>query len=755
MTKLKDSPAFFLLAYISLFYVWILTMRSNESILIVGTTFFVLLGNIISLTWLINTYKRVKGNEKYFWLLLSLGVLTSFISNVIWYIEGINGVVHLPSWTNLLWVFTYLLYLAALIFKMILLKHTVDYRPYMFNLVIFMTVAIALSIHYLIEPIWIQSNYLIGVTILTIAYPIFDLGIIFSAVYLYYISRNTQLKRSYLYITLAFTLQILADSIYVYLLHLEIYQIGSIFDPFWTISILLLGIAGLQFENESSTHKIIEKEPLSNIDISIPYICVLFLLILVISSYKNDLNALSMGLTVSFLLILIRHFSFIRKNQQLVNEYRYLAFHDQLTSLYNRPKFQSDLQLVLEKATEDQTRTALLLIDLDRFKNINDTLGHYFGDCLLVEVANRLESTVAENGTTYRLGGDEFVIVLPDTSKPKCITVVRKLLADFQNPFFIEGYEITVSPSIGISMFPENGETSGGLLKHADAAMYLAKENGKNTFQFYDEALHRQLAYKMELENGLRKAIENMEFSLVYQPKVELKSGEIIGMEALLRWNHPKLGFVSPMEFIPVAEETGQIVNIGHWVLKEACRQNKLWQEQGLPNLSVSVNVSVRQFQDSSFLNKVSSILEETGLSPSCLELEITESIMQDITHSVDILTQIRSLGVKVSIDDFGTGYSSLNVLKDLPIDTLKIDKAFLENMSDSMNSTMIKSIIKLGLNLNLNVVAEGIETTEQMEKLIENQCTLGQGYLFSRPLPPEEFSMLLQRGSFSKKALT
>ncbi|WP_226671211.1 putative bifunctional diguanylate cyclase/phosphodiesterase [Metabacillus litoralis] len=749
--KLLRSPVFILIFYIICFYTWILTFRGNESLQLLGTSFFILLGGIVSLNWLIKTYREVEGTEKYFWLLLCFGVFTSFISNTIWYVEAIYGAPLFSGLTYFIWVLAYLFYLVALIFQIISFKHTVDNRPYMFNLIIFMTVAISLSIHYLIEPIWLLSEYSIGITILTLAYPILDLSILFVTLYLYYISRNTQQKRTYLLITLAFSLQVLVDSIYVYLLHVDLYQIGSLIDPIWQISTLLLGIAGLKFKKKQTKPSISKKEAPSNIDIAIPYVCVISLLILVIHSYSNNLNALSMGLTVSFFLILIRQFSFMKKNQKLVNEYRYLAFHDQLTGLYNRPKFQEDLQKVLKKATEDSTRTALLLIDLDRFKNINDTLGHYFGDCLLQEVAKRLEQTLEKNGITYRLGGDEFVIVLPETTKPHCVSIVKKLLADFQSPFSINGYEISVSPSIGISMYPENGHTFGKLLKHADAAMYLAKENGKNTFHFYNESLHKLLAQKMKLENGLRKAIENKEFHLVYQPKVELHSGKIIGVEALLRWEHPKLGSISPMEFIPIAEETGQIIHVGQWVLKEACRQTKLWQENGLANLSVSVNVSVRQFQDSSFINKVSSILKETGLNPQLLELEITESIMQDINHSIDVLTKLRHLGVKVSIDDFGTGYSSLNVLKELPIDTIKIDKSFLNNMSDSVNSMMIKSIIKLGLNLNLDVVAEGIETSDQVQKLTENHCHLGQGYLFSPPLPPEEIIELLESGSFSE----
>jgi EAL domain-containing protein (putative c-di-GMP-specific phosphodiesterase class I) len=299
-------------------------------------------------------------------------------------------------------------------------------------------------------------------------------------------------------------------------------------------------------------------------------------------------------------------------------------------------------------------------------------------------------------------------------------------------------------------MYPEHGENSEDLLKNADAAMYLAKENGKNHFRFYNYELNEVLARKMQIEHELSKAIERNEFSLFYQPKVDLHTQNMIGMEALLRWNHPELGLISPVEFIPIAEETGQIISIGEWVLNTACKQNKIWHEKGLSTCCVSVNVSVLQFQQGDFLKVVTEALKESNLEAKYLELEITESIMQNINESRELLAGFRAMGVKTSIDDFGTGYSSLDILRNLPIDTIKIDKSFIDDIEAPCQQPFIKAIIELGLNLNVTVVAEGIENENQLQILLANNCTIGQGYLFSKPVDATEFEKLLRNKEFT-----
>jgi predicted signal transduction protein with EAL and GGDEF domain len=327
-------------------------------------------------------------------------------------------------------------------------------------------------------------------------------------------------------------------------------------------------------------------------------------------------------------------------------------------------------------------------------------------------VGNRLKDTVGNEGFVSRQGGDEFIILLEDTTKEIVTNVAQRILDEFAKPIEINKQEFFVTPSIGISLYPCDGTDEETLIKHADTAMYQAKELGKNNFRFYSSNLNGSSIRNMELENGLRKALELNQFTLYYQPQVEIGTGEIVGIEALIRWQHPEHGFIPPSEFIPLAEETGLIVPIGKWILRKACEQIKAWQDEGLPQIPIAVNVSVRQFQDDHLIDYISGILEEVGLGAKYLELEITESIMQNIERSTLILNQLKEIGVLLSVDDFGTGYSSLSYLKHLPIDKIKIDKSFVDDIIYHSNQgMMVKTIIDMGLNLQFNVIAEGIET--------------------------------------------
>ncbi|MDP4171901.1 MAG: EAL domain-containing protein, partial [Bacillota bacterium] len=427
----------------------------------------------------------------------------------------------------------------------------------------------------------------------------------------------------------------------------------------------------------------------------------------------------------------------------------YMAYYDALTGLPNRNMFRKHLNEALNHP--ESPMLAVLFLDLDRFKIINDTKGHTTGDYILQIVAKRLKNAVKDDGMVSRQGGDEFIILLDNVDKEKTVVVAQRILEEFSYPMEVNQQEFFVSPSLGISLAPSDGTDEETLIKHADTAMYLAKELGKNNFQFYTSKLQGLSSQKMELENGLRKAIEQKQFILYYQPQIDLESGSMIGVEALIRWQHPNRGFISPGDFIPLAEETGLIVPIGKWVLKSACEQNKLWQENGMKTIPIAVNISVRQFQDDDFVESVTKILHETGLDPRFLELEITESIMQNIERSTVILNQLKELGVKISIDDFGTGYSSLSYLKHLPIDSIKIDKSFVDDIIDhSSQGAMVKTIIDMGHNLNFNVIAEGIEKPEQEAFLKENGCKVGQGYLYSRPLAAEQLQEFISVSSIS-----
>jgi diguanylate cyclase (GGDEF)-like protein/PAS domain S-box-containing protein len=436
----------------------------------------------------------------------------------------------------------------------------------------------------------------------------------------------------------------------------------------------------------------------------------------------------------------------ITERKQAEKTIQKMAYYDALTGLPNRNMLKYQLNKFLSK--QENQMLAVLFLDLDRFKIINDTKGHSTGDLLLQKVAKRLKSAVPSDGLVSRLGGDEFIILLPNIDKKKVTEVAKRILEEFHEPIEIEKQEFFVTPSIGISIYPTDGEDVETLIKYADTAMYLAKERGKNNFQFYRSNLDHLTSRKMELENGLRKALEQNQLMLYYQPQIELATGKIVGVEALIRWMHHDYGMISPAEFIPLAEETGLIVPLGKWVLIEACKQNKLWQNNGLQPVPIAVNISVRQIQDDQFVDFIMNTLDQFGLEPHYLELEITESIMQNIEKSTIILNQLKDLGVKISIDDFGTGYSSLSYLKHLPINNLKIDKSFVDDIIHHSNQgAIVKTIIDMGHNLNFTVIAEGIEKEEQIKFLIENSCKIGQGYYFSKPLSSEEMMKLLEKG--------
>lgn len=427
---------------------------------------------------------------------------------------------------------------------------------------------------------------------------------------------------------------------------------------------------------------------------------------------------------------------------------QYLATHDALTSLPNRVLFGQLLNFAIHHARRYERQLAVMFIDLDRFKMINDTLGHHAGDKLLQEIAGRLTGSLRTSDVVARLGGDEFVVLLQEIAETEQVaTIARKIISAVQLPMMLENQECRITASIGISMYPVDTEDEHVLMKNADIAMYLAKDEGKNNFQFYSKNIQVQSVEHLALETSLRHALDRDELFLHYQARVDLKTGKITGVEALLRWQHPELGLMPPMSFIPIAEETGLIVPIGKWVLKAACMQNIAWQRQGLPPICMAVNLSPRQFIDACLLNDLDSILKETGMDPGLLELEITESmVMGNIDRAVRQLSAIKRLGVRFAIDDFGTGYSSLAQIKRFPIDTLKIDRSFIQHIPQSIeDKAMMEAIITMGKALSLTVVAEGVETLEQQIFLADHHCDEMQGYFFSKPITHEKFADLLR----------
>ncbi|PKG24794.1 bifunctional diguanylate cyclase/phosphodiesterase [Niallia nealsonii] len=447
---------------------------------------------------------------------------------------------------------------------------------------------------------------------------------------------------------------------------------------------------------------------------------------------------------------IIRDITERKQSEKKINQ---MVYRDSLTGLPNRLLLNDRLNQALEQAKDNKQSLGVMFIDLDRFKYINDTLGHAMGDLLLIEVANRIQACLGKADTVSRQGGDEFIVFIPQSNSDKVTKIAQKILDLFSRSIVIKEQELFVTPSIGISVYPEDGRDTETLIKNADTAMYRVKEQGKNNFEFYTPEMNETISKKMKLELGLRKALVNNEFKLVYQPQIDIGTGKLLGVEALLRWHHPEWGTISPAEFIPLAEETGLIVPIGEWVLYKACMQNKEWQNEGYSPIRMAVNISSLQFQQSNFVETVRKILKETELDPIYLELELTESIIQDSKHAVSTMHNLKNMGIYLSIDDFGTGYSSLSYLKTFPIDTLKIDQTFTRNIYiDQKDASLVSTIINMAQNLDLKVIAEGVETAEQLQFLQQERCNEAQGYFFSRPIPAQEMNYIFQQQFANKK---
>jgi diguanylate cyclase (GGDEF)-like protein len=441
-------------------------------------------------------------------------------------------------------------------------------------------------------------------------------------------------------------------------------------------------------------------------------------------------------------------FSDISEKKRAEEHIQYLAFYDPLTNLPNRVLLEDRVNQIIATAKRENSRAAVIFIDLDHFKTINDSLGHQAGDKILIEVSKRLKRSVREQDTVARQSGDEFIIVLPSlNTAADAAFVTEKILEELTLPYYIGDNEFRLTASIGVSIYPEDGDNFSRLVMNADAAMYHAKESGRNNTQFFVDEMNRRAAELLALETRLRRAIEREEFELHYQPQVDLQSGDIVSLEALVRWRDPEHGMISPAEFIPVAEERNLIDAIGHWVLREACRQNRAWQDAGLPKLAVAVNISAVQFRRRDLVQEIADVLRETGLDARYLELEVTETtVMHDAEQLIWTLEQLRALGVHLAIDDFGTGYSSLSYLKRFAIDKIKIDRSFIRDIpADQDDHSIVRAIIGLGKQLNLIVVAEGVETSEQLAALRDSDCDALQGFYFSRPLPVTGIEELLR----------
>ncbi len=448
----------------------------------------------------------------------------------------------------------------------------------------------------------------------------------------------------------------------------------------------------------------------------------------------------------------------ITERKHAEEQIRLLAYYDALTGLPNRRFFLQQLEQALVFANRNDRMLAVLFLDLDRFKLVNDTLGHGVGDRLLQDVADRLLRCVRRSdclaradeecppSLVSRLGGDEFTIMLSDIEHFQDVAkVARRILEAVSVPYSLEGQEVFVSTSIGISLYPFDASTASDLIRNADGAMYQAKEQGRNGYQIYDESMNAKALERIILESQLHKALKEEEFTIHYQPQVCSSSGEVVGIEALVRWNSKELGMVEPCRFLPLAEEIGLVIQIDQWVMRQACRQYKLWQKQGLPPVTLAINISGQQFMKNELLETVTGILKESGVDPGLLELELTEGVLMAHTEkTIKTLQALKGMGVRLAIDDFGTGFSSLSYLKRFPLDVLKIDRTFIKDItSDPDDAAITVATIEMAHTLKLQVIAEGVETQPQLDFLTRNGCDLYQGYLFSRPVPPEEITRL------------
>ncbi|MCT2534612.1 EAL domain-containing protein [Aquibacillus koreensis] len=457
---------------------------------------------------------------------------------------------------------------------------------------------------------------------------------------------------------------------------------------------------------------------------------------------KNDIQLINKATHLASLVIQHYH------AEEKIN---FMEYHDDLTMLANRKLFDKYVDEAISRSHDsaEDSLIGMLYLDLDRFKVINETLGHHIGDQLLKKVAQRLKESLREDDMISRQGGDEFSILIKHVTIEQIKTIAQRIIQTLVQPFHIHRKEIFVTPSIGISLYPNDGETVADLLRKADVAMYQAKNSGRNQFEFYNKSLDTQALERLKIENELRKALDKNEFNLVYQPILDLSTNRIADVEALIRWENDTLGSISPMHFIPIAEETGLIIPIGDWVLRTAFKQLELWNNSGYPPISVAINISIRQFYQAGFINQIQQLLQETNVQPDQLTFEITESMTMDIEAAKEILYHLKKLGVNISIDDFGTGYSSLSYLKSLPIDYLKIDKSFINDINTNKDDKSIAiTMLTMAQSLGINVIAEGIETNEQLGILQQHLCNKGQGFLFSKPVPVEELNKILEMES-------
>lgn len=769
--KQKKALVYSLMAfYIVVYYIFIMFFnRDNKYFNAIQFAFKTL--PLLS-TFIILFRLNIKARYKSLFLFaLLLAVLPKFTGRVLelFYEFILKRELTNYSVVDILSIIASFVLLNALIYKFHKKKQRGSTLILTIDLLTIMCIAFAFTWTYIIYP-HISTVGKMGLyeTILYVVYPILNLGILFSSIMLYKcLDKKNPEKKSILLVSVALFFMYFANLGYSYLISKGQYMAGSITDPLWTIYDFLLLIAAVDYSKARTikwqqyfSH---ERE---NIELHSIFQGISTILLLVFITYRPG-NVVWICFSLSIFLMSISRLTTDLQKKELILELENLnkcleekviertekihqaAFYDHLTGLANRRLFENTAKNMIEECRKSNQELFIMLLDIDRFKLVNDTYGHSFGDLLIKEFANFLKDSIDDNCIISRQGGDEFAVAISSSEGSRdIVSIAEKILNKLISPIVLNQQKVYTTCSLGIASYPLNGEIYEDVIRCADLAMYHSKSLGRNTYSLYDEHMFKINSSRMTFERELHNALEHNEFVLYYQPQVDAVENKVIGLEALIRWNHPTQGIISPFQFITIAEETGLIGPIGKWVLETACRQIKIWHDKGFDALKVGVNISAYQFQQENFVDIVKSAIEETGIDPKRLDLEITESIaMKNEVAVITKLKKLKKLGLQVSMDDFGTGYSSLSYLNRFPIDTLKIPREFvIEIKSFDDNKNIIEAIIAMSQKLELNIIAEGVENQTQLKFLKDRNCKLIQGYIFSKPLPKDEVEEFLNK---------
>lgn len=731
-------------------------------------------------------YRKIGGKEKVFWLLVSLGCLSYVLAEGLWvYLENILGQeIQYPGWTDLFYFLQIAFYLAALLYHGWQGRRDLQPIKFIFDVTIIMAVFTALSWHFIIRDLISEPASPLALAV-SAGYPIGNLVLLFGLASFYTGSIRLFSRNVLNLIAASLLVQIVADTLYLYETTTGGYHSGSLYDPLWSLGLLLMALAGLYaLEEQVAPRPPLPMKRKSSGAGLLPYLsmAILFVVMIFEQEQENEMNGLIAGAAVSMLLLISRQILVLTENRKLLEQYhqlnevleqkigqrtselslkneqlieamqqmKHMDYHDVLSGLPNRRLFLDKLTSAMAEARLHSQKIAVVFVDLDRFKNINDTYGHEFGDLLLKNFSRKMAANLRKDDTISRQGGDEFTLILNKIAEEEDIVpLIKRLQSILAPPITVNGQELDISMSLGIAVYPDDGRNTEELMKHADIAMYHAKEQGRNNYQFFSADMNATLTRKVQLENGLRSALANEEFVLHYQPQVNAATGKVTGMETLIRWQAADGSIISPGEFIPLAEETRLILPIGEWVLINACQQAKIWHNEGHGHLKLAVNLSPLQFLDDSLMDAVRNALAKTGFPASSLELEITEGVaVYDAEMAIAKMESLRELGIGIAIDDFGTGYSSLMYLKRFPATNLKIAQPFVQDMETSpADKALVATMISMARSMNMSVIAEGVETGGQLTALQKLQCDEIQGYLFSRPLTAEQFTWMLKTG--------